>query len=200
MYCFSHQGEIQIDDPEEALRQFRQGNRLSDDAPQRIFINRFENDLENDLLAMYKTPAFRLRAEPRVRFESEPGVGVGPVREFFCLSLQFLERELSNIGQGRVIISEGSADHKLPVVNNLMKQAGLYLTVGKMLAHSILHGGPPYYGLSPAIIHYWKVDDVEQDPLPLCLDDIPDYELRTALQEVLVFFLYILYSSLMDYQ
>lgn len=53
MYCFSHQGEIQIDDPEEALRQFRQGNRLTDDAPQRIFINRFENDLENGLLAMY---------------------------------------------------------------------------------------------------------------------------------------------------
>ena len=81
-----------------------------------------------------------------------------------------------------------------------MKQAGLYLTVGKMLAHSILHGGPPYYGLSPAIIHYWKVDDVIQDPLSLCLDDIPDYELRTALQEELVFFLYILYTSLMNYQ
>ena len=62
-----------------------------------------------------------------------------------------------------MIIFEGSADHKLPIVNNLMKQAGLYLTVGKMLAHSILHGGPPYYGLSPAVIHYWKVDDVEQD-------------------------------------
>ena len=60
VYCFSHQGEIQIDDHEEALRQCRQGNRLSDDAPQRIFINRFENDLENDLLAMYKTLAFRL--------------------------------------------------------------------------------------------------------------------------------------------
>ena len=63
----------------------------------------------------------------------------GPVREFFCLSLQLLERGLSNIGQGRVIIFEGSTDHKLLVVNNLMKQAGLYLTVGKILAHSILH-------------------------------------------------------------
>ncbi len=114
-------------------------------------------------------------------------MGIGPVREFFCLSLQLLETGLSNIDQGRVIIFEGSTDDKLPVVNNLMKQAGLYLTIGKILAHSILHGGPPYYGLSPAVIHYWKVDDLEKDPLPLCLDDVPDYELRTVLQEVLKF-------------
>ena len=106
---------------------------------------------------------------------------IGPVREFFCLSLQLLENGLTHIGQGRVIIFEGSADHKLPVVNSLMKQAGLYLTVGKIIAHSILHGSPPYYGLSPAVIHYLKVDDMEKDPLPLCLDDIPDYELRTVL-------------------
>jgi hypothetical protein len=178
------------------LQKFREENKVPDDAPQRIFINRFEDDLENDLLGMYKNPAFRLQAEPRVRFEAEPGVGIGPVREFFCLSLQLLESGLSNIGQGRVIIFEGSTDHKLPVVNNLMKQAGLYLTVGKMLAHSILHGGPPYYGLSPAVIHYWKVDDMERDPLPLSLDDIPDYELRTVLQEVLGSFLY---SRLKDY-
>ena len=63
---------MQIFDPQEALRQFREENKVLDDTPQRIFVNRFEDDLENDLLAMYKTPAFRLRAEPRVRFEAEP--------------------------------------------------------------------------------------------------------------------------------
>jgi hypothetical protein len=41
-----------------------------------------------------------------------------------------------------------------------------------------------YYGLSPAIVNYLRVGDVEQDPLPLCIDDVPDYELRTALHEV----------------
>ena len=168
---------MQILDPQEALPQFREENKVPDEAPQHIFINRFENDLQNDLLAMYKTPAFRLRAVPRVRFESEQGVGIGPVREFFCLSLQLLETGLSKIDQGQVIIFEESTDHKLPVVNNLLKQAGLYLTIGKILAHSILHGSSPYYGLSPAVINYWKVDDLEKDPLPLCLDDVPDYEL-----------------------
>ncbi|CAB4007572.1 E3 ubiquitin- ligase pub2 [Paramuricea clavata] len=151
--------EIQILDPQKALQKFREENKVPDDAPQRIFINRFEDDLENDLLGMYKNPAFRLQAEPRK---------VG----------------LSNIGQGRVIIFEGSTDHKLPEVNNLMKQAGLYSNVGEMLAHFILHGGSPYYGLSRAVIHYWKVDDMERDLLPLSLDDIPDYELRTVLQEI----------------
>ncbi len=51
---------MQILDHQEALQQFREENKVPDEAPQRIFINRFEDDLEDDLLAMYKTPAFRL--------------------------------------------------------------------------------------------------------------------------------------------
>ncbi len=179
MFC---SGEV-FSDPYKALQHYRAQNK-SDEAPQRIYVDRFQNSLEQDILAIYKSPSLNLRAEPRVRFESEPGVGIGPVREFFCLALQLLVTGLSNADQGRVVIFEGSEDHKLPVVNNLMKQAGLYITVGKIMGHSILHGGPVYYGLSPAIIHYWRVGDVEQDPLPLSIDDIPDYELRTALEEV----------------
>ena len=170
-------------DPGKALQHYRKENK-SDEAPQRIYVDRFQNGLESDILGLYKSPNFNLRVEPRVRFESEPAVGVGPVREFFCLALQLLENGLTDSNQGRVVLFEGSQDHKLPVVNNLMKQAGLYVTVGKILAHSILHGGPPYYGLSPIVIHYWREGDVEGHPLPLCTEDIPDYELRTVLDEV----------------
>ena len=162
---------------------YRKENK-SDEAPQRIYVDRFQNGLESDILGLYKSPSFKLRVEPRVRFESEPAVGVGPGREFFCLALQLLENGLTDSNQGRVVLFEGSQDHKLQVVNNLMKQAGLYVTVGKFLAHSILHGGRPYNGLSPIIVHYWKGVDIEVHPLPLSTEDLPDYELRTVLDEV----------------
>ena len=129
------------------MQHFRKENK-SDEAPQHIYEDHFQNGPESDILGLYKSPNFNLRVEPRVCFEPEPAVKVGPVREFFYLALQLLENRLTDSNQGRVVLFEGSQDHKLPVVNNMMKQAGLYTTVGKTLAHSILHGGHPYYGLS----------------------------------------------------
>ena len=94
-------------DPGKALQHYRKENK-SDEAPQRIYVDRFQNGLESDILGLYKSPNFNLRVEPRVCFESEPAVGVGPVREFPCLALQLLENELTDSNQGRVVLFKGS--------------------------------------------------------------------------------------------
>ena len=89
-------------DPYKALQQCRAQNK-SDEAVHPIYVDRFQDSLEQDILAIYKSPTLNLRAEPRACFESEPGVGIGPVREFFCLALQLVATGLENAYQGRVV-------------------------------------------------------------------------------------------------
>ena len=76
---------------------------------------------------------------------------------------------------------EGETDHKIPVPNALLCNSGLYTSVGRMIAHSFLHGGPPVYGLSPAVLEYWTRESISE---VVTIKDIPDYELRQALKEV----------------
>ena len=49
-----------------------------------------------------------------------------------------------------------------------------------MIAHSFLHGGPPLFGLSPAVVQFWCQDSINA----VTIDDVPDYDLREALKEV----------------
>lgn len=63
------------------------------------------------------------------------------------------------------------------------------MAAGKMIAHSALHGGPGIHDISPAVVHYWSVEDVSVEELagnrpPVDLEDIPDVHLREILNEV----------------
>ena len=69
---------------------------------------------------------------------------------------------------------EGETDHKIPVLNALLCNSGLYTSVGWMIAHSFLHGGPPVYGLFPAVFEYWTCDSIGE---AVTIEDIPDYDL-----------------------
>ena len=51
--------------------------------PLRIYLSILTDDLETDILQLYKGKDINLTAETKVRFEGEAGVGSGPVREFF---------------------------------------------------------------------------------------------------------------------
>ena len=153
----------------------------------------YRNQIEADILLLYKGKEFNLIASPKVRFEGEAGVGSGPVREFFSLSMQLLEEGIqSHFGmENCVLIFEGQDDHKVPRQQPLLRQTGLFVAAGRMIGHSTLHGGPGLHGLSPAIIHYWTVEDFCSKEMPgnrpqVGLWDIPDVSLRDLVNQVLV--------------
>ena len=157
----------------------------------RIYLSRLKGELETDILQLYKGKDTNFTAEPKVRFEGEAGVGSGPVREFFSLAMQLLEEGLqSDFGaEKHVLIFEGRCDHKVPRQQPLLRQTGLFVAAGKMIAHSALHGGPGVHGISPAVIHYWSVEDVSLEELsgnrpPVGLEDIPDTDLREIVTQV----------------
>lgn len=146
----------------------------------RICVNQMKEEFSADVLTIYKKPNPGLNSTLRVKFENEAAVGEGPVREFFSTLMGFLHDgfPLDGAGQGQLtMIFEG---HKLPIPNALLRNAGFYTSVGRMIAHSFLHGGPPLCGLSPAVVEFWCKDSINA----VTIDDVPDYELREALMEV----------------
>ena len=171
--------------PEKALKAFQKANIEENKKRQTFFISRLEGseELKKDIIGLYKDPKINLRALPKVRFEGEDGVATGPVREFFVCSMKIPQEGIH--GEGRPLVYfEGEDDHLLPIHNQLMQQMGAYSCIGKMIGHSILHGGPGLFGLSPVAKHYWTHDDLERNPPPLVLEDIPDLNLRESIQEV----------------
>jgi hypothetical protein len=128
--------------------------------------------MKRDILGLYKDPRKSLKACPKVRFEGEEGVGAGPVREFFVCALGIPREGMSGTGRP-VVYFEGEADHVLPVHNQMLQQMGAFICIGKIIGHSILHGGPGYWAYN-----------VDENPPLLVLDDIADINLRELMHEV----------------
>ena len=142
-------------------------------------------EIKADILGTYKNPRTNLVARPRVRFEGEEGLGAGPLREFMHLSMKVVQDGIGYSSKP-VIYFEGQADHKVPVHNPALRQTGSFRAVGRIIGHLFLHDGPPLYGLSEAVKHYFtcKNGDISSNPPSLKVDDIPDIDLQLLLKEV----------------
>ena len=61
---------------------------------------------------------------------------------------------------------------------------GAFTSIGRIISHSILHGGPGVYGLSSVVKHYWAHTDLGKDPPPIVIEDLPDINLHETILEV----------------
>lgn len=175
--------------PAVALHCFRQEVIEHEQPAQRINVSRMDgtNELRVDIMGIYKNPRTKLAVNPRVRFEGEDGVGCGPVREFFVNAIKIIEEGIHSSSGKPLVFLEGEADHRLPIHDRSLRLTGTFKALGRMIGHSILHGGPGLHGLSPAAKHYLAsgsgaCDD--QQPPPIELADIADIELRNLISEV----------------
>ncbi len=192
--------------PQAAWKLFRKEN-LKEDAPlQRVFISRMDgvDELRREIMGVYKNPNTNLSAGLKVRFEEEDAVGCGPVREFLSIGVKIIEDGISSSGSKRVLFFEGEMDHRLPVHNQSLRSTGTFKALGRMLGHSILHGGPGLNGVSEAMKSYIASDNDRRDPqalhVPITLKDVPDIELREMIEEVkMVSFKIIMYIDCIMY-
>ena len=151
---------------------------------QRIQVSRLQEDFSSDVFVFYKNQTVDLRAQPRVVIE-ELAVGEGPRREFFSILMKLIYCGFNIGGRSQVThVFEGEVDHKIPIANALLTEAGFYKTIGKMFGHIYIQGGPLFYGLSPAISHWLCYENLDVHPPPLVVKDVPDFELQTLLEQV----------------
>ena len=187
--AFGEVDEIsEITSANEALKLFRKNNIDENQPVQQVFVSRLEgpDQLKKDVIGVYKNPSTNLRVGLKICFEEEDAVGSGPVREFLTIAVNILDEGISSSGSKKLLFFEGQTDHRIPVHNQSLRVTGTYKALGKMLGHSILHGGPGLHGLSPAAKCYLSSDrnTAEMQSLPLSLEDVPDLELRRMIVEV----------------
>lgn len=167
---------------EAAVLEF-QKQKIDEDLPkQRFTVCRVDgkSELRRDIISIYKKPDLKLCAVPRVRFEEEDGVGSGPVREFLVLAMEVVDEGIPS-GSGRskpLIFFEGQPDHRLPIHDQSLRLTGTFKALGRIIGHSILHGGPGIHGLSPAVKHVLTSDSETYQPPPIVPEDIVDIDLR----------------------
>ena len=88
-------------------------------------------------------------------------------------------------GNGDVtILFEGQQDHLVPCASQLLLDSDLFLMAGRILGHSVLHGGPVLVGLCPAVVCVLLGD--KPDATTITLDDVPDMDLRKIIASVCI--------------
>ena len=168
---------------------------LDESQLQRFIVSRLDGmeELKRDILGYYKDKACKLTAKPRVKFEGEEGVGSSPVREFLLCAMKIVQEGIGGTGKP-VIFFEGEEDHKVPIHDRSLRSTGAFKAIGRIIGHSLLHGSPLLYGLSPVVKTYWRAtasesgNDFDAETLHSCitLEDIPDIELRGYISEVII--------------
>ena len=169
--------------PGEALANFREksinGNRL-----QPININR-NIKKEKEVLRVYKGNLYLFK-KPVVYFmsfdeEGEEGSDVGgPTKEFF----QIVHDSILSGTCPPFPLFEGARDHLLPIHNQSLLSMGMYKTVGKAMAHSILHNGPAYEGLANPVKTYLVTQSVDNACDNIDIDDCPYLDIVQLLRSI----------------
>ena len=173
--------------PRDALKQFVQENIDEERPTQHLCVGRMDriSEMRRDILGIYKNPKTKLKVTPKVRFEDEAAVGSGLIREFLSKAMKIIEGIPSSTSKPLLFL-EGEKDHLLPVHDQTLCLTGAFKSCGRIIGHSILHGGPGLYGLSPAAKHYTTCSKEEniEDELHITLLDVPDVDLRVLITEV----------------
>ena len=104
----------------------------------------------------------------------------GPTKEFFHNAISSLTRmdPLFNIQ-----LFGGKQGHLVPICGVDAVASGCFEMAGKLVAHSILHDGPGFVGLSPAVVSYLPTGSLEAAKESVSTNDLLDIELKKLLDE-----------------
>ena len=161
-------------DKEEIIQEFRADKIIQ--GTQMINIDRMSKSMLNQLMRIYKNPELSIRKVPDISFTGETAADVGgPTREFFYVAIDSLVKVDERSG---IQLFFGVLGHMLPLCSLDALSGGCFLMAGKLLAHSILHGG------SGLVVKYIATGSVDIAQALVTLDDLGDIELKTLLTQV----------------
>lgn len=170
--------------PDEALPLF-QSQMVDSSRIQPININRNVKQ-EREMLRVYKAN-IHLQRKPVVYFysfdddDSEDGSDVGGLtREFFQIVHDTI---LSGIHPPFPCF-EGAKDHLLPIHSQELQGMGIFRLIGRAIAHSILHGGPPFEGLATPVKKYLLTSSIEEAADTISIDDCPYLDVVELLKSI----------------
>ena len=129
---------------------------------QTIHIDRQSPNILRDVIRLYKRLGFNFKFIPDIEFIGEQDIdGGGLTREFFHMVLSALRDGDTRNG---INLFEGAEDHIGPIHCSSSLDSRLFLLFGKILAHSILHGGMGFVGMLPACAKFIATKSINEVP------------------------------------
>lgn len=148
---------------------------------QPIFINRESETLLADFVKIHKK-GMDISLLLDVEFVGEDAMDAsGPSREYFHLMMKSLRA-----GDRRICLFEGEEGHLLPIHSTDALESSLFYYAGRMIAHSFLHSGFPFVGMSEAVTTYIVSSSIDESLPYLTVKDIPDLTIRQIMEEVII--------------
>ena len=80
--------------------------------------------------------------------------GVGQFESFLVNAIKIIDEGIHSSLSKPVVFLEGEEDHRLLIHDRALHLTGAFKPLGKMIGHSILHGGPGLDDISLAVKHY----------------------------------------------
>lgn len=140
-------------------------------------------DLEDqvvDVYTYYKSPDFDPSAPISVFVRGQPAIDTGGVlRQVFSEVFLSLSQ---NKGIKNIFI--GDECRKVPVFSNELVVNGFFEILGKMVAHSLVQGGPGFPFLAPPIYWYLATGDLHAAIIRTSCADVSDQDLIKYIEQV----------------
>lgn len=168
--------------PSVALAMFRERVVDKSGPDQLIRASHDSSTVVREMFRLLKSGQFNIKAKPKVMFTNEAGIDADGLTRELCHMVMASIQD----GKGGVQLFEGKRDHLIPVHNEEYIASHYFEYVGKLIAHSVIHAGFGFVGLSRAITMYLISEDVDSCLTHLSVEDIPDFELQTRVKEVIV--------------
>ena len=146
--------------------------------------------LKTASIAFFKKRDYDINKPVVVSFEGEAAVvGGEPGREYFPLLLKSILSPCTQIN-----LFEGTSFIVQPLHNTDALRASMFKVAGRMIAASIVNGGPSFPYLSPAVYKYLTTKSTENVVPDITRSDVVAYEVLQAIDKVWVKLVPVIYQ------
>ena len=121
-----------------------------------------------------------MRAVSNIQYEGEDGIDADGLTREFLTSAMAAVRE----GEDGLMLLEGEFPNLVPLHSTDLLASKVSFHVGQLIAYSIVHGGIPLVGLSPAVVVYVIHNDIDKACDALSIQDVADLSLRENIEKV----------------
>ena len=141
-------------------------------------------DLILDLFQYYKDPDFDPELQIKIQFRREPAIDNGELlRQAYEDAFLALAK-----GDAGLKMFQGPYERLVPIYRSDNVLNGVFEVLGKMVAHSMIQGGPGFPYLSPVVYWYVATGDLQQGIARASVLDISDGILEDYVTRVSVTF------------
>ena len=139
-----------------------------------------EDDVVSDVLHYYKNPNFDPKKGLRFCIKGKIAIDSGGVLRQIYTDV-FIALAESKYG---LVLFKGDATRKVPVFSNSHVLTGIFEIIGRLIAHSLIQGGPGFPYLAPIIYSYLSSGDLQTAVLKASYMDVIGQPLHIYIDKV----------------